>query len=87
MLTQDILAEPPRVLTQDQRAFYFRHGYLLLEGLVDQGWLDRLCAVTESFVEASRSAGPEDGTFDLAPGHTSGASPAAPREHARSAAR
>ena len=70
MLNQDILAEPPRVLSQEQRRFYFRHGYLLLEGLVEPEWLDRLCAVTESFVEVSRSAGPEDGTFDLAPGHT-----------------
>ena len=70
MLNREILAEQPRVLTQEQRAFYFQHGYLLVEGLVDQEWLDRLCAVTASFVEKSRSASPEDGVFDLAPGHT-----------------
>lgn len=69
MLTEDILAAPPRVLTQEQREFYFGHGYLLLEGLVDADWLERLRAVTAAFVERSRRAGPEDGTFDLAPGH------------------
>ena len=75
MLKGDILAAPPRVLTQTPREFYFAHGYLLLEGLIDPAWLDRLRAVTASFVERSRSAGPEDGTFDLAPGHR----PAQPR--------
>ena len=75
MLTEEILAAPPRVLTQHQREFYFAHGYLLLEGLIDPAWLDRLRAVTASFVERSRRAGPEDGTFDLAPGHR----PAQPR--------
>lgn len=75
MLTETILATPPRVLTQEQRAFYVAHGYLLLEGLVEPAWLERLQAVTASFVEASREAGPEDGIFDRAPDHT----PAQPR--------
>ena len=70
MLTEEILAERPRVLPQEQRVFYFEHGYLLLERFIGPAWLDRLRAVTESFVEASRSASPEDGAFDLAPGHT-----------------
>ncbi|MDE0049305.1 MAG: phytanoyl-CoA dioxygenase family protein [Rhodospirillales bacterium] len=75
MLNEEILAERPRVLTADQRAFYFRHGYLLLERFIGTAWLDRLHAVTESFVEASRTATADDGAFDLAPGHT----PARPR--------
>ena len=69
MLNEEILAERPRVLTGDQRTFYFQHGYLLLERFIGTAWLDRLRAVTESFVEASRSASPEDGAFDLAPSH------------------
>ena len=70
MLNEEILAERPRVLTQAQRTFYFRHGYLLLERFIEPAWLDRLHDVAESFIEASRSASPEDGAFDLAPGHT-----------------
>ena len=70
MLTEEILAEQPRVLTPAQRAFYFEHGYLLLERFIEPAWLDRLRAVTGSFIEASRGASPEDGAFDLAPAHT-----------------
>ena len=70
MLTQEIFAQRARVLTQDQREFYFQRGYLLLEHLIEPAWLERLRAVTASFVEKSRTATPEDGAFDLAPGHT-----------------
>ena len=70
MLTQAIFAQPARVLSQDQREFYFQRGYLLLEHLIEPAWLERLRAVTASFVEKSRTATPEDGAFDLALGHT-----------------
>ena len=82
MLTETILATPPRVLTQEQRAFYVAHGYLLLEGLVEPAWLERLRAVTASFVEASRRSGP--GGRHLRPrtgSHARTATPP-PREHA-----
>ena len=42
----------------------------MLEHLIDRAWLERLRAVTASFVEASRTVTPEDGAFDLAPGHS-----------------
>ena len=69
-MTQEIFAQRARVLTQDQREFYFQRGYLLLEHLIEPAWLERLCAVTASFVEESRTVTPKDGTFDLAPGHS-----------------
>jgi len=31
MTPEQVLAMPPRVLTQSQREFYFREGYLLVE--------------------------------------------------------
>jgi ectoine hydroxylase-related dioxygenase (phytanoyl-CoA dioxygenase family) len=69
MLTEDILAQPPRVLTQAQREFYFENGYVLLEGLIDAETIARLNAVTREFVDASRAKTQSDAVHDLAPGH------------------
>ena len=70
MLTEAILAQTPRVLTQVQRAFYFENGYLLVENLIDAETLARLNSVTAEFVELSRSKTESDEVHDLAPGHT-----------------
>jgi len=75
-----LLDRPGKVLSQAQRAQYFREGYLGVEGLVGSPWLERLQTVTETFVEASRDidlGGGErkDKRFDLEPDHT----PAQPR--------
>ena len=34
MKVDEILRHKPKVLTQDQREFYFENGYLLLESIV-----------------------------------------------------
>jgi ectoine hydroxylase-related dioxygenase (phytanoyl-CoA dioxygenase family) len=73
MRTEEILAEAPRVLTRAQREFYFENGYLLVEGLIDAETIARLNAVTDEFVEASRTRTASDGVFDLAPGHAADA--------------
>jgi ectoine hydroxylase len=39
MTPEQILAIPPRVLTQSQREFYFQEGYLLLERIVGDEWI------------------------------------------------
>ena len=70
MLPEDVLALPPRVLTQDQREAYHRDGYLLVDSLIDGATIDRLNAVTAEFIERSRSQTASDRTFDLAPEHT-----------------
>ena len=70
MLPEEVLAHEPRVLTQEQREFYFANGYLLVESVVDQGWLDRLRAATDEMVDRSRALSRSDRIFDLEPGHT-----------------
>ena len=36
MQVDDVLAHPPKVLTQVQREFYFRNGYLLVENFLSE---------------------------------------------------
>ncbi len=75
MTPEQILAIPPRVLTQSQREFYFREGYILLERVIGEEWLAGLRAATEELVERSRRVTRSDAIFDLEPNHR----PDAPR--------
>jgi len=70
MKQADILAVPPKVLTQDQRAFYFETGYLMLPSFVTEEWLARLAAVTDRFIEQSRGLSASDSVFDLESDHS-----------------
>lgn len=70
MTPEQILAEPPRILSRRQRETYFADGYLMLESLISEDWLNRLRAVTDDFVAQSRHADPASPVFDLAPGHS-----------------
>ena len=70
MKQADVLAHPPKVLSEAQRAFYFEHGYLLLANFVDDSWLDQLWQVTDRFIEQSRGRTTSDGTYDLEPSHS-----------------
>ena len=69
-IEKKILEQPATVLTQEQREFYFENGYLLVEKVVPQEWVDRMIAVTNEFVDRSRSLDKSDSVFDLEPGHT-----------------
>ena len=73
MLPEEVLAHEPRVLTQEQREFYFANGYLLVEAVVDGDWLERLRAATDEMVDRSRALTRSDRIFDLEPGHTADA--------------
>ena len=73
MTPQQILAIPPKVLTQAQREFYFAEGYLLLERAIDEAWLARLRAATDELVERSRAVTQADAVFDLEPRHSASA--------------
>jgi ectoine hydroxylase len=75
MTPEQILDVPPRVLTQSQREFYFREGYVLLEKIIGEEWIARLRAATEELVERSRKVTKSDTIFDLEPTHR----PDAPR--------
>jgi ectoine hydroxylase-related dioxygenase (phytanoyl-CoA dioxygenase family) len=75
MTPEQVLALPPRVLTQSQREHYFREGYVLLEKIIGDEWIRKLRAATEELVERSRQVAKSDTIFDLEPAHR----PDAPR--------
>ena len=75
MTPEQILAIPPRVLTQSQREFYFTEGYILLERIIGDDWLAKLRAATDELVERSRKVTKSDAVWDLEPDHR----PDAPR--------
>ena len=70
MTPEQILAYEPRVLTQEQREFYFSEGYLGLPGFVDAATVKRLQDTTERWVELSRPETEPGNVFDIAPEHT-----------------
>lgn len=75
MTPEQILRHPARVLTEEQRSFYFREGYLLVEKVIPDDWVERLRAASQAFVERSRGVTRSDTVFDLEPDHR----PDAPR--------
>ena len=67
----------PLALTSQQRDHYREHGWLAVPAFVDGVWLDRLRAVTDEFVEQSRSLTESNVIFDLDAGHSAdGTAPA-----------
>lgn len=70
MKTAEILARPTKVLTAEQREFYFENGYLLLPEFISDDWLTRLQAVTAAMIEASRTVTRSDDKFVLERGHS-----------------
>ncbi len=71
MTPEEILSHQPKVLTQDQRQFYFDTGFLMVEKFVSEEWLERLWDVTNQFIDESRDRTKSDGKFDLEPDHAS----------------
>ena len=70
MNKEEILSYPARALTQSQREHYFEKGYVAVEGLVPEDVLSELVAVTESFVDASRTETVSGRVFDIGSGHS-----------------
>ncbi len=54
MIPEEVLANAPRVLTQGQREFYFANGYLCIERLIAEEWLERLRRISQEFLDHSR---------------------------------
>jgi len=71
MKAEEILDIPPKVLTQAQREQYFEQGFLILEGVIPDEWVQKLRRATEALVERSRQVRESDAIWDLEPGHTS----------------
>lgn len=69
MTPEQVLALPPRVLSQGQREAYFEDGFLLLEKALPDVWLEKLRSATDELVEASRRKTKSDAVFDLEPDH------------------
>jgi ectoine hydroxylase-related dioxygenase (phytanoyl-CoA dioxygenase family) len=70
MTPEEVLSQEARVLTLAQREFYFENGYLLLERIVPEEWIERLRAVTDEMIEKSRAVTESDAVWDLEKGHT-----------------
>ena len=60
----------PKILTHQQRDFYFDNGYVLLESVVPMETIEQLRAVTDAMIEKSRAVSQSDAIFDLEPGHS-----------------
>jgi len=75
MTPEQVLSIPPRVLSQRQRERYFEDGFILLERIVPNDWLEKLRGATAALVERSRAITKSDAVFDLEPDHA----PDAPR--------
>ena len=75
--TAAIVADVPdnelRTLSRAQRDQYVRDGYIVVEGLVPDVWLDELRSVTDGFIEKSRSLTESNKEFDLESDHSSDA--------------
>ncbi|MCP5027117.1 MAG: phytanoyl-CoA dioxygenase family protein [Actinomycetia bacterium] len=59
-----------RILTPEQRVAYERDGYVLLPGLLDPEWIERLRAASDHFVGESRKITSSDARLDVEADHT-----------------
>ncbi len=71
MAPEDVLALEPKILNRVQRESYFENGYLLLEKVVSDEWIERLRRATDEKIEESRAVTEPDAVWDLEDGHTS----------------
>ena len=70
MTPEQVLSLKPRILTQKQREFYFENGYILLEKILPDSWIERLRAATDEMVDKSRQVTKSDEVWDIDRGHT-----------------
>ncbi len=70
MTHDEILAIPAKLLQEEAREAYFRNGYVGVDALVGEDWLDPLRDVTQEFIEMSRQVAGKDARFDLEPDHS-----------------
>ncbi len=70
MKIEEIIEYPANALSDDQRHFYFENGYLLLESVVPEYWLERLRTVTDEMIEFSRSIMVSDAIWDIENDHS-----------------
>jgi len=69
MTPDQVLSYPAKILTDEQRKFYFENGYLELENFVPLDIVSNLKEVTQTFIEKSKSVKASNRLFDLSPDH------------------
>ena len=70
MTPDAIRTNAPKFLTVAQREAYFETGFLCAEGLIPDAWLQRLNALSDAFIDESRSVTASNEAFDIGPRHT-----------------
>ena len=65
MTPEQILAQPANVLDRDQRAFFFEHGYLVLEGFLPDAWRVRLRAAMDELRDRANESGNLSADFEF----------------------
>lgn len=70
MKPEDVLKLKPTILKQEQREFYFEKGYLLLESIVPEKWLELLRSTTNNKIDESKKLTESNDVFDLDTGHS-----------------
>lgn len=70
MKTEEILKRAPLILTEEQRASYFRNGFLVVENYVPANWLGRLKAAMTEVIDHSRKVTESGDVFVLEQGHS-----------------
>jgi hypothetical protein len=70
MFRDEVLSYPANKITEEQRKFYFKNGYLELQNFVPKSTLKELNKVTNQFINKSKKIKNSDRLFDLAPEHS-----------------
>ncbi len=70
MTPEEILSYPSKVLSDEQRKYYFRYGFVGVRDLVPKETLNKLKDLTNQFVEKSRKVLESNSVFDIGPGHS-----------------
>ena len=70
MTPDEVLKHEPKILSDEQRRFYFDNGYLVVANAVPPEWIERLLTTTDEMVERSRALPQSAAVFDLDPGPT-----------------
>ncbi len=69
MTREEVVSHPPKALTQEQRECFFENGWLLLEKVVPEAWIERLRAAAAEIVGGTRSLTQSSPAIELLPDH------------------
>ncbi len=69
MTPEEVVSHPSKALTQEQREFFFENGWLLLEKVVPDAWIERLRAAAAAIVDGTRSMTQSSPAIELLPDH------------------